>query len=83
MKLFCRDRERKRDRRSKSREKRRDKDKKERKPEFDIKIKEEPVDGKFKIFLRNFSKIIRTQMTLKANSHLIRGFAKLSKKSQD
>lgn len=38
--------ERKRDKRdrSKSREKRRDKEKKERKPEFDIKIKEEPID---------------------------------------
>lgn len=40
--------ERKRDKRdrSRSREKRRDKDKKERKPDFDIKIKEEPIDGK-------------------------------------
>ncbi|KAG5681648.1 hypothetical protein PVAND_011063 [Polypedilum vanderplanki] len=38
--------ERKRDKRdrSRSRERRRDKDKKERKPEFDIKIKEEPID---------------------------------------
>lgn len=48
--------ERKRDKRdrSRSRDRRRDKDKKERKPEFDIKIKEEPVDGKQIIFLRNF-----------------------------
>jgi hypothetical protein len=47
--LNFRDRsERKRDKRdrSRSREKRRDKDKKERKPDFDIKIKEEPIDGK-------------------------------------
>lgn len=48
---YYRDRsDRKRDKRdrSRSRDKRRDKDKKERKPEFDIKIKEEPVDGKWK-----------------------------------
>ena len=40
--------ERKRDKRdrSRSRDRRRDKDKKERKPDFDIKIKEEPIDGK-------------------------------------
>jgi hypothetical protein len=48
--------ERKRDKRdrSRSRDRRRDKDKKERKPEFDIKIKEEPVDGKkveFNLFI--------------------------------
>lgn len=43
--------ERKRDKRDRSRsrdkdrERKRDKERKERKPEFDIKIKEEPVDG--------------------------------------
>lgn len=53
--VIYRDRsERKRDKRDRSRsrgEKRRDKDKKERKPEFDIKIKEEPVDGEFESLL--------------------------------
>lgn len=50
---FNRDRsERKRDKRDRSRsrdkdrERKRDKERKERKPEFDIKIKEEPIDGK-------------------------------------
>lgn len=59
--------ERKRDKRdrSRSREKRRDKDKKERKPEFDIKIKEEPIDGKNieKILNRN-DNIDLTYLTL-------------------
>lgn len=58
--------ERKRDKRDRSRsrdkdrERKRDKERKERKPEFDIKIKEEPVDGELKSFhkssLQNHSK---------------------------
>lgn len=69
--IIYRDRsERKRDKRDRSRsrgEKRRDKDKKERKPEFDIKIKEEPVDGEFKsLLLIKLSKIPRKNYLLNA-----------------
>lgn len=57
--FILRDRsERKRDKRDRSRsrdkdrsDRKRDKERKERKPEFDIKIKEEPIDGE----LSNFS----------------------------
>lgn len=44
-------RDRSRSSRDKDRERKRDKERKERKPEFDIKIKEEPVDGELKLFL--------------------------------
>jgi hypothetical protein len=61
--FFNRDRsDRKRDKRDRSRsrdkdrERKRDKERKERKPEFDnIKIKEEPIDGEFRLDLRSFA----------------------------
>jgi hypothetical protein len=77
---FHRDRsERKRDKRSKSRERRRDKDKKERKPEFDIKIKEEPVDGEFEIYLNKLcQQNIEIKNGLKFKTILLLEFAKLT-----